>query len=155
MKTTVINLRTHRGLVDIVLIDRRTEYGNPHRIGAWSDRFQRKMTREDVLVLFQEDFDRNIKEPAFRARVRRLAGKKIAGWCAPFACHGDTYVQWLEGDTYVQWLETERRRGVWLEDADNYFCFGNFSEGACNECVVVNKCVKELERRNTERKDSG
>ena len=147
MKTVVINLRTHRGLVDFVLIDRRTEYGNPHDIGAWSDRFRRKMTREDVLVLFKEDFDRRIKEPAFRARVRRLAGKEIACWCAPLACHGDTYVRWLEGE--------RRLVNDDVDDPVNYYCFGNFSEGACNECVVVNKCVKELERRNTERKDSG
>ena len=98
MKTTLINLRTYRGPTDYVLIDRRTPYGNPFRIGDWNKGLGRKLTREDAVELFKLQFWCRMNEDAsYRSAVERLRGKKLACWCTPLACHGDVYVEYFEG----------------------------------------------------------
>jgi len=32
------------------------------------------------------------------------------------------------------------------------YCFGNYSDCACNECPVVKKCIKQLDINNAEYK---
>lgn len=100
MKTTLVNVRTYRGSMDgVVLIDRRTPYGNPFRIGDWNVGLARKLTREDCVELFKVHFWCRMNEDAsFRSAVERLRGKKLACWCTPLACHGDVYVEYFEND---------------------------------------------------------
>ncbi len=88
-KTTLINLRTDRSLY-YVLIDRRTIYGNRHRITA-------TCTREQAVARFRKEFyERIVKDRVFRAAVKSLRGRKLACWCEPLACHGDVYIDYLD-----------------------------------------------------------
>lgn len=97
-KTTLVNLHTYKGK-DYMLIDRRTRFGNPFRIGAFHFYLKRKLTREDTIMLFRERFERMIKNyPKFRTAVEKLRGKKLACWCTPLPCHGDVYIEYLEGE---------------------------------------------------------
>ena len=36
------------------------------------------------------------------------------------------------------------------DDRDWLYCFGNYSDCACNECPAVKECTRELVRRNLE-----
>lgn len=98
VKTTLINLRTYRGVEDYVLIDRRTPLGNhDFKIGAYNFFLKREMTREDCVALFRKQFERRMQhDPVYWARVERLRGKKMACWCTPLACHGDVYLEYFE-----------------------------------------------------------
>ncbi len=96
MKTTLINLHSYEG-ADYVLIDRRTRYGNRHRIGAKHPKKPRRITRKDSIELFRKDFEKRIKnDPTYRRDIEKLRGKKIACWCAPLACHGNIYIKYFE-----------------------------------------------------------
>lgn len=98
MKTTLINLRTYRGPADYVFIDRRTMYGNHnYKMGAYSESLGRELTREDCVTLFRAEFEARMRtSAAYRMRVERLRGKKLACWCTPLGCHGDVYVEYFE-----------------------------------------------------------
>ena len=89
MKTTLINLRTHRGLIDYVLIDRRTIYGNPFPITKSRDRAMSIRT-------FRKYFEKRMQVPQYVAAVEELRGKKLACWCTPLACHGNVYIEYFE-----------------------------------------------------------
>ena len=83
-RPTVVNLReVDLRDEDVVRIDRRSDWGNPYRIGPDGDRAQvieayRRWisTRADLL-----------------ARLEELAGKRLACWCSPQACHGDVLAE--------------------------------------------------------------
>mgnify|MGYP001558586200 FL=1 len=88
MTTTVVNGRTWMG--DGVWVDRRSPYGNPHRIG-------RDGTRAEGIAKYRRWFIAHIqRDPEFKAGVLALRGKTLICWCAPLACHADVIVQWLE-----------------------------------------------------------
>ena len=89
----VINLRTeprlreefeHAQVVDnTVLIDRRTKWGNPFRIGKGQN-------REQAIARYREDLWRRIR--ACEVSLEELAeldGCWLACWCEPLPCHGD------------------------------------------------------------------
>ena len=66
-----------------VLIDRRTRWGNPYRLGADGD-------REQVIARYRTDLWRRIR--AGEVALEELAGLDgcwLACWCAPLPCHGD------------------------------------------------------------------
>jgi hypothetical protein len=57
------------------------------------------LTREESINAFREYFTKRIAEdPEFKRRVEALRGKVLACWCAPAACHGNVYVDYLEGE---------------------------------------------------------
>ena len=68
-------------------------FGNPFR-----------RSRDDLpgstLPKFEEHFLKRVEDdPEFRRRVLALKGKRLGCFCKPKrACHGDTYVRWLEGE---------------------------------------------------------
>jgi len=87
---TVVNLRHERA--DIV-IDRRSRWGNPYRIGddaGWGrlDREAALRGYRDYLALVLE------RDPDF---LEPLRGKRLGCWCKPLACHGDIIVEMLNG----------------------------------------------------------
>lgn len=96
-ETTVVNVRgmdtfdlRHKR---ITLIDRRSMFGNPFRIGPDGD-------REQVICLYQSWLQEKVRiDPAFRKALLKLRGKKLGCWCAPQPCHGDVIVRWLEANT--------------------------------------------------------
>ncbi len=65
-----------------VLIDRRTAWGNPFRIGTGLDRAQ-------AIARYRADLWRRIR--AGEVSLEQLAalhGRRLACWCAPLPCHG-------------------------------------------------------------------
>ena len=65
-----------------VLIDRRTRWGNPFRVGDGQDRAQ-------AVARYREDLWRRIR--AGEVALEDLAGLDgcwLACWCAPEPCHG-------------------------------------------------------------------
>lgn len=83
-RPTVVNLReVDLRDEDVVRIDRRSDWGNPYRIGPDGDRAQ---------VI--EAYRRWISARAdLLARLEELAGMRLACWCAPRACHGDVLAE--------------------------------------------------------------
>lgn len=66
-----------------VLIDRRTMFGNPYRIGRHGD-------RADVLDSFRMWAYTQVKHNlTYRKHVASLYGKRLFCWCKPADCHGD------------------------------------------------------------------
>ena len=66
-----------------VLIDRRTKWGNPFRLGADGD-------REQVIARYRTDLWRRIRAGEIALEeLADLDGCWLACWCAPLPCHGD------------------------------------------------------------------
>ena len=96
----IVNLRTEPRLreqfdyahvVDnTVLIDRRTRWGNPFRLGADG-------SRDEVIALYRADLWRRIR--AGEVSLEELAGLDgcwLACWCEPLPCHGDVLARAAE-----------------------------------------------------------
>jgi hypothetical protein len=62
-----------------VLIDRRTQWGNPFEIG-------KDGTREEVIQKYEEWIK---TKPELLAQLPLLKDKILGCWCSPQACHGD------------------------------------------------------------------
>ena len=89
----VINLRDTGGKVPegAVLIDRRTGWGNPFKIGPDG-------TRAEVIELHKSLCNvQNERDmpwfPKWRTALDALRGKDLACWCAPLPCHGDVLLE--------------------------------------------------------------
>lgn len=65
-----------------VLIDRRTKWGNPFKVGEHG-------TREAVLYDYRNWINAPEQAALRDAAKRELRGKVLGCWCAPRACHGD------------------------------------------------------------------
>ena len=73
-----------------VLIDRRTKWGNPFRLGVDGD-------REQVIALYRADLWRRIR--AGEIALEELAALDscwLACWCEPLPCHGDVLARAAE-----------------------------------------------------------
>ena len=92
MNECVLNLRNEPRLRDAlhfahehnntVLIDRRTKWGNPYRLGVDGD-------RDTVIALYRAELWRRIR--AGKIDLKELAdldGMWLACWCDPLPCHG-------------------------------------------------------------------
>lgn len=79
MRTTVVHCKKEP--FDI-LIDRRTKWGNPFRIGIHG-------TRDEVIAKYREWI---LTKPDLLAELYTLRGKRLGCWCKPEACHGDVLV---------------------------------------------------------------
>jgi len=76
--------------LDAVLVDRRTKWGNPFRVGdAHPTRAGYVLRADDVLALHRALWDTPEKRQMMRDELR---GKDLACWCAPEACHADFYL---------------------------------------------------------------
>jgi len=91
MKTIVLNVRIAKWFDaegrERVLIDRRTKWGNPFKIGADG-------TREEVVAKYREWLK---FQPALLAKISSLKGKALNCWCKPLPCHGDVLAELAEG----------------------------------------------------------
>ena len=66
-----------------VLIDRRTKWGNPFRIGQGQH-------REQAITRYREDLWRRIRAGEVSLEeLAELDGCWLACWCEPLPCHGD------------------------------------------------------------------
>ena len=85
----IINLKRNPDAVDngAIRIDRKTEWGNPFKIGEHG-------TRDEVIALYQKDLWKRIQSGAVSlTALAELNGKDLACWCAPLPCHGDVLVK--------------------------------------------------------------
>ena len=65
-----------------VLVDRRTTWGNPFKVGVDGDRGQ-------VIALYRADLWRRIRTGDIAlAELAELDGCWLACWCDPLPCHG-------------------------------------------------------------------
>ncbi len=65
-----------------VLIDRRTPWGNPFRIGPGQDRAR-------ATARYRADLWRRIRAGEIDLEaLAALHGRRLACWCAPLPCHG-------------------------------------------------------------------
>lgn len=82
----------------VVLVDRRTRWGNPFRIG-------RNLSREQAIARYRMDLWRRIRRGAIALDdLAALDGLRLACWCAPAACHGHVLVRaaaWAAGELEV------------------------------------------------------
>ena len=87
-----------------VRIDRRSRFGNPHKIGEAGD-------REEVIRKFREDIERRKQSDPIGLMLDliELEGKDLACWCAPEPCHGEV---WIEA---VEWMQRIRERARKIE----------------------------------------
>ena len=68
-------------------VGQRGWLGNPYKMGEDGDRLE-------VIKQFEEDFWERLEEDEeFRGATMNLAGKTLACWCAPKACHGSVIAQ--------------------------------------------------------------
>ena len=92
MTDCVLNLRNEpelRAALDLsrerdntVLIDRRTKWGNPFKLGVDGD-------PDRVIALYRADLWRRIRSGEIAIEeLAELDGKWLACWCDPLPCHG-------------------------------------------------------------------
>ena len=100
----IVNLRTEPRLreefeythvVDnTVLIDRRTKWGNPFKLGVDG-------SRDEVIALYRVDLWRRIQAGEVSLEeLAELDGCWLACWCEPLPCHGDVLAraaEWASG----------------------------------------------------------
>ncbi len=66
-----------------VLIDRRTKWGNPFKLGVDG-------SREEVIARYRADLWRRIQAGEVSLKdLAELDGCWLACWCEPLPCHGD------------------------------------------------------------------
>lgn len=82
-QTTVHNLKHEAMRAGDVRIDRRTALGNEFVLGAHGGRM------EVIAKFAAAERARLASQPARRAAVQALHGRRLFCWCAPLACHGD------------------------------------------------------------------
>ncbi|MFA7101502.1 MAG: DUF4326 domain-containing protein [Bacilli bacterium] len=88
--TTVVNIYKTKDL-NYVYIGRGSPFGNPFVIG-------KDGIREEVIEKYRSYFRGKLEDPAFKAMVLRLRGKRLGCFCKPKACHGDIIKEWLDED---------------------------------------------------------
>lgn len=95
MATVVVNI--HKEPYDVCIM-RPGIYQNKYRIGVDG-------TREEVIAKFKVDFYKRIKwDLAYLQAVIKLRNKRIGCCCAPFPCHGDIYVEFLDAPPTDEYL---------------------------------------------------
>lgn len=70
-------------------------FGNPHVIG-YCKICSADHSREECIAAFKADFDKRIESDSeYKRRVLELRGKTLGCFCAPNACHGDIFVDYI------------------------------------------------------------
>lgn len=79
----ILNLKHDRCGPGTVLVDRSTSWGNPYRIG-------KDGSRAEVIALYRQHLWQRIQSGDLDKRqLQALAGRDLACWCAPAACHAE------------------------------------------------------------------
>lgn len=97
-QTIIVNLRHHKCEVSC---DRSSIFGNPF------DHNKLGITRDECCEKFIPYFYNKLRDPAFRAKVLALKGKRLGCWCRcdppcnnpkckSHRCHVETIVEYIE-----------------------------------------------------------
>lgn len=88
-----------RGIVFINKVrfpPKNSKFANPFKIGGKLGRSKEKMTRDDVLRLYKEHLENEIRTGKItREEILALKGKTLGCWCSPEPCHGDIIVEMI------------------------------------------------------------
>lgn len=91
MQTTVVNLKTSQYDVYIGRAGKgqKGTFGNPFPLSAGE-------TRGSTIERFKKYFLQRLEnDPAFKAEVLKLKGKRLGCFCKPHDCHGDVIAEYL------------------------------------------------------------
>ena len=97
----VVRIKDVSDWSNTVRIDRRTKWGNPYAIGV------NGRTREQVIAMYRSWLwdQLHMSDGLITLEdLQELAGKDLACWCAPHACHGhvlEKAVAWACSDDDV------------------------------------------------------
>jgi hypothetical protein len=72
------------------------EFGNSHPVDKYCWLCKKVHNRKESIEAFRKDFQKQIQDPVFRARVLTLKGKKLGCFCHPAPCHAGVYKEWLD-----------------------------------------------------------
>jgi hypothetical protein len=72
---------------DVVRIDRRSVWGNPHKMASDGS------NRAEVIEAFREYI---LTRHDLLGYLDELRGKRLACWCAPLPCHGDVLIELID-----------------------------------------------------------
>jgi len=90
----------------VIYVGRGSPYGNPYSVEEYG--------REEALRLYGDHLDMEVgNNSIFRQKVRDLAGKALACWCAPLLCHGNL----LAAEAERLRDEEQRPSSAWVEVA--------------------------------------
>jgi len=98
MKTTVVNIRTHKYDAYIGREGHGQDgyFGNPFSVS-------RDGGRDRVIALYREYFYKRLRvDPEFARRIKELKGKKLGCFCVPKPCHGNIIADYLNIEPKVQ-----------------------------------------------------
>ena len=84
MKTVVVN--KYKDEYD-VYIGRGSKFGNPFVIG-------KDGSRDEVIVKYEKMLSVNVE--LLSVLLSELEGMRLGCFCAPFRCHGDVLVEYIE-----------------------------------------------------------
>lgn len=84
--TKVWNMRDQNCPAHAVRVDRKTKWGNPHKIS-------KTMNRHIVIDAFRCDLISGKLGVTVEDVKRELRGKDLACWCAPASCHADVLAE--------------------------------------------------------------
>ena len=97
MRRDLLTMESNTRVVNIkrkepydVYIGRPSPFENPFKINRDGD-------RDKVITLYRNYFyKRLVVDPDFKDRILALKGKVLGCYCAPFKCHGDIIVEYLD-----------------------------------------------------------
>lgn len=92
MSTTVVNYKTDK--YD-VYIGRPSIWGNPFTHIADRNTLAKFVvrTREEAISKYENYL---LNSPGLMAQLHTLKDKRLACWCKPKSCHGDTLATWVD-----------------------------------------------------------
>ena len=87
----IMNLHHTKGQLPdgAIYVGRPGIWGNPYKIGEYSKELYRKMTRDDVVLMFELQISEHLKVLA----KKELKGFDLACWCAPAKCHAEVWIR--------------------------------------------------------------
>lgn len=93
----VWNLRNPNLPETAIRVDRKTKWGNPHRIG-WCPVCHRHHSRTEAVTEFRCDLQESPKREERVKEIRReLKGEDLACWCTPLPCHANVLLEIANG----------------------------------------------------------
>lgn len=98
-KTVVVNVRTDPYDVYIGRAVNRAKDARCHRASVWANPFKpgadgRRACIDRYRAYIAERLE---AEPALRAELKKLRGKRLGCWCTPEPCHGDVLAELADG----------------------------------------------------------
>ena len=93
----VLNKRTDKIPPEAVYVGRPSKWGNPWRIGEKHPADGHRLTRKEVIELYQNNIGQMLKakrdDGSLILNIEELKGKDLVCWCSPLPCHADILLE--------------------------------------------------------------